>query len=159
MNFKDLPKGITLAVCATNFKTGDLVYLNSGSIAEAVRASLSVPGLFEPMWIDNQPYVDGGLVSNFPVSYAIDNYKGNKIIGIDVCTSFSREFPPIGKKRATLRQTIERTIRVMFLQQQQHVPIDKRLEIIRPDLEKFTGIDILSLPEIEEAGFLAAKEC
>ena len=157
-NFEDLPSNRRLRVVATDFNSGDSVILNTGSIAEAVRASLAVPGLFEPFWLLDKPLVDGGLSANLPLEQAIHEYQGQKIFAVDVCTSMSKTFPPIIGKRATLRNSIERTIRIMFLRQQAHIPKDSRVTLIRPQLEKYHSADILHLKQIEEIGYQSVEK-
>ena len=55
---------------ATALRTGDEVWLREGSVADAVRASFALPGLFTPVWQDDRLLVDGGLVNPVPVSLA-----------------------------------------------------------------------------------------
>lgn len=56
------------AAVATDLETGREIWLNSGSIVEAVWASISLPGLFPAIKNDNRWLVDGGLVNPVPVS-------------------------------------------------------------------------------------------
>jgi NTE family protein len=65
---EDLP--IPFAAIATSLKTGAEVWLREGSTLEAVRASIALPGLFEPSLKDGAILVDGGLVNPVPVSLA-----------------------------------------------------------------------------------------
>jgi len=53
---------------ATELLTGRELWLRKGSIIEAVRASMALPGLFTPAQIDGRLIVDGGLVNPVPVS-------------------------------------------------------------------------------------------
>ena len=53
---------------ASNLHTGREVWLKSGSLALAVRASASIPGVFSPMQIDGNWLVDGGITNPVPVS-------------------------------------------------------------------------------------------
>jgi NTE family protein len=53
---------------ATNLETGRELWLREGPIEEAVRASISIPGVFNPMRIDNSWFGDGALVNPVPVS-------------------------------------------------------------------------------------------
>lgn len=55
---------------ATDLQTGAEVWLRKGSIAEAVRASIALPGLFTPVIHQGRLLVDGGLVNPVPVSLA-----------------------------------------------------------------------------------------
>jgi NTE family protein len=61
---------IPFAAVATNLNTGEQVVLNRGSIAKAVRASSSIPGIFTPVQYLNMNLVDGGVVDNVPVDVA-----------------------------------------------------------------------------------------
>ncbi|MCX7946793.1 MAG: patatin-like phospholipase family protein [Hydrogenophilus sp.] len=53
---------------ATDLASGREVWLRSGSVAEAVRASIAMPGVFAPQRFDGRWLVDGGLVNPVPVS-------------------------------------------------------------------------------------------
>jgi NTE family protein len=58
---------IPLTITATNFSEGKLVYFSSGKLIECILASSSIPGVFKPMIIDDNMYVDGGVLNNFPI--------------------------------------------------------------------------------------------
>lgn len=64
---------IPLTIAATNFSEGKLVYFNKGPLIRAVQASSCIPGIFKPIMIDGQMYVDGGILNNFPVEPLLDN--------------------------------------------------------------------------------------
>jgi NTE family protein len=59
---------IPLAICATDIETGEQLIFRTGNLADAVCASMAVPGLFVPVEIDGRILVDGGLVENVPIS-------------------------------------------------------------------------------------------
>ena len=67
-NIEDL----SLPFCAvsTDLATGNEMVIHEGDIIEAVRASISVPGIFTPVRRDGMTLVDGGLVNPVPVSVA-----------------------------------------------------------------------------------------
>jgi len=46
------------------------VILEKGDIAEAIRASLSIPTVFSPYKIDNKLYIDGGVTNNLAINRA-----------------------------------------------------------------------------------------
>ncbi len=56
-----------LTICATNFSEGKAVYFSEGPLIRAILASSCIPGIFKPIRIDEQMYVDGGILNNFPV--------------------------------------------------------------------------------------------
>jgi NTE family protein len=72
-NVKDRPiekLNKTFAAVATNLSTGEMMVFRTGNTGLAVRASSSVPVFFQPVTINGQDYVDGGLVAPVPVSIA-----------------------------------------------------------------------------------------
>lgn len=58
------------AVVATDVSTGQEVIIRNGTLAPAIRASATLPGIFEPICIDGKYLLDGGLVNNVPASVA-----------------------------------------------------------------------------------------
>ncbi|MBJ7573583.1 patatin-like phospholipase family protein [Luteimonas sp. MC1828] len=63
--------GIPLHIAATDLHSGEKVALSSGSIAEAVRASIAMPLLLRPWPVDGRLLVDGGVSDPLPISLAI----------------------------------------------------------------------------------------
>ena len=61
---------IPVMMVATDLEKGDKVVLKSGSLFDALRASMSVPGLFAPARVKNRWLVDGGLLDPVPVGVA-----------------------------------------------------------------------------------------
>jgi len=61
---------IPFGAVATAVHNGAEVWMRNGSTTDAVRASIAVPGMFSPIWRDDQLLVDGGLVNPVPVSLA-----------------------------------------------------------------------------------------
>lgn len=59
---------IPLAICTTDVETGEQIVFKKGNLADAVCASMAVPGLFVPVEIGGRTLVDGGIVENVPVS-------------------------------------------------------------------------------------------
>ena len=55
---------------ATDLETGAEVVMDSGELPQALRASISIPGLFSPVWTGRRLLVDGGLVNPVPVNVA-----------------------------------------------------------------------------------------
>lgn len=160
-SFSDLENGVKLFIGATNFQTGEAVVLDSGSIAEAVRASLSIPGVFAPFFHQDKWLVDGFLSKNFPIDVAIDRYKGNHILGIDTASTFDTDVDFTEKKFLgtwrNARGIGDRVMRILMKNQQPKIR-DPRVKIIRPNLGKFTTTDINHLEEIEKKGESAAEE-
>lgn len=68
IDFDDLP--IPFRCVATDMISGEPYLFSSGDLAEAIRASMNVGGLFEPLNIDGHYLLDGGLTHNMPVHLA-----------------------------------------------------------------------------------------
>lgn len=66
VNFEDLRRPF-VAVCA-ELRTGHEIWLSSGPLVQAMRASYALPGVFEPISLDGRLLVDGALVNPVPVS-------------------------------------------------------------------------------------------
>lgn len=84
MDFNDLP--IPFACVATDIVTGEEVVMRSGSVPNAMRASMAIPGLFSPVVIGNHVLVDGGLVNNFPAD-VLREMGADIIIGVEVTST------------------------------------------------------------------------
>lgn len=78
---------IPFRAVATDLRTGELVVLKKGNLAEAMRASMSIPGVWPPVELDGRILVDGFLVSNVPVEIA-------KEIGADIIIAVDVVAPP-----------------------------------------------------------------
>lgn len=80
-HFDKLP--IPYRAIATDIINGKLMVLDQGSIGIAMRASMSIPGVFKPVPYKNTLLVDGGLLNNFPTDVA-KSMGADFIIGSDV---------------------------------------------------------------------------
>ena len=81
IKIEDMP--IPFACAATDLLSGKRVVLDRGPAVLAIRASMSFPGHFTPVWLDNMFLVDGGITDNVPVDIAVE--KGfDRILACDV---------------------------------------------------------------------------
>lgn len=80
-NFDDFE--IPFRAIATDFETGQAVVYGSGDLANALRASMSIPSVFEPFPIDGKLLIDGGVARNLPVEDAF-GIGAETVIGIDI---------------------------------------------------------------------------
>ena len=86
MTLKKFPK--KFALVATDLNTGEGVMIDKGSIATAIRSSLSLPSVFNPVQAGERLYVDGGVVRNLPVQ-DIKVLVADYTIGVNVGEGFS----------------------------------------------------------------------
>ncbi len=90
--FKDLK--IPFVAVATDLKTGQEVLLKSGKVSTAIRASISIPGIFNPVKIGNNWLIDGGVVSPIPAS-VVKQMGADIVIAVNLNARFS--YDPINR--------------------------------------------------------------
>jgi NTE family protein len=81
MAIEDLP--IPYCCVATDWKSGREVVFNSGSLFEAIRASISLPTFYEPVQKDGMILIDGGVVNPIPLN-RVKRKAGDILVGVDV---------------------------------------------------------------------------
>src|SRR6185436_6677736 len=91
-DFSKLP--IPFRAMATDIETGDSVVLDKGSIAQAMRASMSVPGALAPVEIGGKLLVDGGIANNLPIDEA-------RKLCADVVIAVNISTPPLKREEIT----------------------------------------------------------
>lgn len=74
---------IPLRIAVTDLENGRMVMLRQGDIAEAVLASVSVPGIFPPVPIGNRLYIDGGVINPTPIE-AAKKFGADRVIAVDL---------------------------------------------------------------------------
>jgi NTE family protein len=79
-DFSDMKKKLYIAL--TNLYSGEVEYMKSGNVIDAVIASSSIPVLFSPVEINGQKYVDGGVLDNLPIKPLLEDC--DIIIAVDV---------------------------------------------------------------------------
>ena len=73
-------------IVGTNLFTGAEAIFDEGDVVEAIRASISIPGIFRPIKIQNQFFMDGGVVDPLPVK-VLSRYGVKKIIAVNVLSA------------------------------------------------------------------------
>ncbi|MGJ5642524.1 patatin-like phospholipase family protein [Formosa sp. S-31] len=145
-NIKDFNQFPTPFACiATNIENGEPEILNSGSLPEALRASMSIPSIFTPMEIGDKLYVDGGLTRNFPVQEVID-MGADIVIGVFVSSDLY--------KKDKLSSMIDVLMQSAFVMSAHDSNKQKELVdiYIEPDLEGYSTGSFKDTPDIIEIG-------
>jgi len=91
-DFDKLP--VPFRAVATDIETGEAVVLSHGNLAEAMRASMSVPGAITPVQMDGRLLVDGMIANNLPIDQA-RKLCGDVVIAVDIGT------PPLRRDEIT----------------------------------------------------------
>lgn len=146
-DFHTLPRDF--AAVATDIETGETVVLDHGSLAEALRASMSVSSVFWPVRIDNRLLVDGGVTRNLPAQEA-------RAMGADVliCSDVSDDLVPASELKSlvdVLSQTLGISMTVSTLRQRRLCDV-----YIRPDIRGITAATFDHVPEAIARGTAAA---
>lgn len=100
MNIEELP--IPFCCVATDLYTQQSVVLNKGKIYDAIRASIAIPSVFTPVRRDGMLLVDGGVLDNIPVDFAIRTKPDDKILAVDVNARILTEQPSKGLSNRNL---------------------------------------------------------
>ncbi len=139
---------------STDLSTGEVVVMGEGSLPKAMRASMSIPGVFPPMELDGRILVDGYVVNNVPVEVA-QQMGADILIGVDVGGK-------MGKARTDMslmeimaqssdilaRQNVERSLALLT---EKDLLISPVLDDVKPD--SFT-----KTPEAVDIGEAAARQ-
>lgn len=140
------------ACVATDLVSGNAVALHHGFLAESMRASMSIPGVFYPIYRDGMVLVDGGVVNNYPVDVARD-MGADIVIGVDLSTGTMNE-----KSLRSFPAIFERLISTMG------APLHRRNikdtdVLIRPQVGGFPvmGFDSVRLAKLVDIGYETAK--
>jgi len=88
---------------ATELDTGEWVVLQDCKLWEAIRASISIPGLFKPFKIKGKYYVDGGITNPVPVNVLKERHEKTKTIAVNL------NLKPTDYKRAWIKETDNET--------------------------------------------------
>lgn len=141
---------IPLGIVATELQTGKGILFRRGDTGLAVRASCSVPGVFQPATIQGKEYVDGGLVAPVPVRYA-QEMGANFIIAVNISSDTSAF-----NSNGTLG-LLQQTISIMQQSINQY-EIARADVVITPQLKQMGSADFRARNAAILAGELAAQE-
>lgn len=145
--FDDLP--IPFRCVATDLEKGESVVFDRGPIAPAVRASMSLPGTYDPVRLDGRLFADGGVLNNVPVDVARD-MGAEVVIAVRVGPKPEEEVPE------TIAGVANRAITVM-MQTMERPRLRRASVVIVPDLEGLTASDFRRSDEFAARGYQAAE--
>jgi NTE family protein len=127
---------LPLGIVATDLKTGERILFRRGNTGQAVRASSSVPGVFQPVAIGGHDYVDGGLVEPVPVDAARE-------MGADFVIAVNISADPASQKNGGQSGVLLQTTAIMG-QSINKMALARADVVIRPDLPDMGGSDFTS---------------
>jgi NTE family protein len=147
-SFDELPT--PFRAIAVDLVTAQQVVLDRGSLASALRATMSLPGIFPPVERDGQVLVDGGAMNNVPADVV-------RRMGADMVIAVNVGF--MGDTRAVSRSLLglmSETVDVM-MQASARASMKSADLIINPPLDGFASLDWRRSPELAVEGYRAAE--
>ncbi len=149
--FDTLP--VPFRAVATDIVNGDMVVITEGSLSGAMRASMAVPGVFDPVQIGQRMLVDGGLVRNLPVD-VVREMGAEVVIAVDVGTPLMQA----DEIRNVLSIVEQMTaLAIVANTKAQEASLGERDLLIRPQLgTAISAMDFDKFGEAAAAGYDAA---
>ena len=147
-DFNSLP--IPLRCISTDLNDAEPVTFARGSIPDAVRASVSIPAVFQPFSMNGHEYVDGGILENLPTPTV-------HAMQADVVLAVSLPLQPVGKGDLdSILGIVGRTASVAIEASERQ--LRKQADVvIMPDTTGFTAGDYLKTVELAKRGYAAAE--
>lgn len=146
-NFRDFP--IPFICVATDIQTGEAVALDSGNLAEAIRASMAIPTIFTPVRINGRLLVDGLIARNLPAE-EVKQLGADIIVGVDVSSGL-KSAGELNSMVAILDQSLSFQMVSSTARQRQMCDL-----LIEPSFGNLTVSDFLRAEEIIRLGEEAA---
>jgi len=149
-SFDDFP--IPFRCVATDMISGQGVVLRDGSLAQAVRASMAIPGVFTPVEINGRLLADGGMVQNIPVETVLA-MDADVVIAVEL-----RLAPGDLKDLETITGVLSRAVSVMITQNERR-SLTLAKANVSIGMDGFTITDYSRVKELVELGYkTAARE-
>ncbi len=146
--FADL--NLEFAVTATDFRSGELVVIREGSVANAARISCTLPGIYQPVEYKGRALVDGGLVENLPANTCL-SLGADIIIGVDLHSNI-------------IENDLPKTVLLSFIHatnilQRQHelVQLDSVDVLISPKVGSLSPLNFKAVDQFVDLGYDAAQ--
>jgi NTE family protein len=147
-SFDDLP--IPFRCVATEITTGKKHVFEDGSLAQAMRATMSIPGMFAPVQHGNEIYSDGAAVDNLPVDVA-------RAMGADIVIAVYLDTGPVKPESLSSPLAVAgRNVSIMVAANEQ-ASMKNATVLLKADVSKFGATDFDKSAEIIPQGEKAAQ--
>ena len=148
-SFNDLP--IPFRCVSTELVSGKPYIFQDGSLSDALRATMSIPGVFSPVRRGDQIFVDGGLVNNLPTDVARD-------MGADVVIAIHLQISKTAAKEIqSAFSVLERSVQLVIAETEIRGMAGADL-IVRVNLEDFDSTEYQKSAALIQRGYEAAAE-
>jgi NTE family protein len=148
-SFDDLPTPFRCV--ATDMIAAQPVVLKDGSLAQALRATMAIPGIFTPVEIGGKVLADGGLLNNIP-SDVVHAMGADRIIAVNVGT-------PLGTREAlqTLPGVLGQVISLSTIENERR-GLGLADTVITPELSGYTLFDFRDSATMQQRGYMGAAQ-
>jgi len=133
---------VPLYITVTNLTQGRKVVLHEGPISRAVLASTALPGMFCPIEIDGDLYVDGGVLANLDLRTAIE-LGAEEIVAMDLSRCIDGRRRP-NSVVALWMQTLDVIQRERVEHEFEHLKDRARITLVQPGVESNTSLSSLA---------------
>ena len=147
--FDDLP--IPYRAVATDILTGDKVVLESGSLVDAMRSTMSIPGVFTPVEREGRILVDGMVADNLPVDVARD-------MGADIIIAVTLSHNQATREELKGPSGVANQMLNIYIYDQVNAQLKDADIIIAPELINYTSTSYFKMKEIVALGEEAARK-
>jgi NTE family protein len=145
--------GIPFRAVTTDLETGESVVLGAGDLVTAIRASMSIPAVLDPVELDGRLLVDGGLTSNLPIREA-------RALGADVVIAVDVGARPLTREELTDPFAVaNQAINLLMVREteRQIATLGPKDILLQPDLKGVATASFLDSAEIIPRGVAAAR--
>jgi NTE family protein len=145
---------LPVSIVATDIGSGERVVFRQGSLTQAMRASMSVPGLMAPLDYNGRKLVDGGLVDNLPIQEVRERCGAQVVIAVNVGSPLL--------KTSEISGILSVSAQMVFILTEQNVTQSLALLqpadiYIKPDLDGLTAVDFDRSRDAADRGRHAAQ--
>ncbi len=125
----------------------EAVVMRKGDLSSAVRGSMTIPIIFNPVVINKKLVYDGGMYNNFPCDVAIGDFHPDVIIGSRVSQRYDKPDPD---------DIISQVLTMLMEKQNDTIPFDRSVMIV-PRIPKINLLDFSFTKALADSGYKAAK--
>lgn len=147
-NFDELDIPFSAVCC--DIETGEKIIISSGSVADAIRASISLPGIYVPYYHKERLLVDGGIVEKIPISTV-------KMMGADIIIAVDVGKEDIRTEVNNIFDVLFNTFDIMHKQFNSLRELNADI-IIKPSLDNISSFDLENVDKCINAGKKAAEK-
>lgn len=136
---------------AADIETGEAVVLDHGDLAQSIRASMSIPGVFSPVEIDGHMLVDGGVADNVPVDVV-------RAMGADVVIAVDVGSPLLKREQLGSYLAVTGQVLTILTRQNAQKQLANADVVLAPAVSEFATMDFERVKEIIDRGDAYARE-